>query len=156
MMLNSSILHHANKDELWHQVSKLIQFKVLGRCQSPTCVDFANSAPLARLLTRAHPTGIGTVYVHLFWPGNKNETAAGFEPWLSQVWGKWGKQQTETQNISASESLEMGKGDKLLLCSTAIGKKEGEKLLRFSYFWTGKAEHCDHSHCDYLQFKKKI
>lgn len=94
MMLNSSILHHANKDELWHQVSKLIQFKVLGRCQSPTCVDFANSAPLARLLTRAHPTGIGTVYVHLFWPGNKNETAAGFEPWLSQVWGKWGKQQT--------------------------------------------------------------
>lgn len=40
----------------------------------------------------------------------------------------------ETQNISASESLEMGKGDKLLLCSTAIGKKEGEKLLRFSYF----------------------
>lgn len=77
------------------------------------------------LLSRAHPTGIGSVSVHLFRAGNRNETTAGFEPWLSQVWGKWGKNQSEAENRSAVESLGMGKGDKLSLCSTAI-RKEGK------------------------------
>lgn len=102
------------------------------------------------LLARAHPTGIGSVSVHLFRAGNRNETTAGFEPWLSQVWGKWGKNQSETRNRSTVESLEMGKGDKLSLCST----EEGEKLLLFFCFWTGKADPCDHSHRDSLQLKK--
>lgn len=76
------------------------------------------------LLSRAHPTGIGSISVHLFRAGNRNETTAGFEPWLSQTWGKWGKNQSETRNRSAVESLEMGKGDKFSLCTTAI-RKEG-------------------------------
>lgn len=77
------------------------------------------------LLSRAHPTGIGSVSVHLFGAGNRNETIAGFEPWVSQVWGKWGKNQSETQNRRAVERLETGKGEKSSLCTTAI-RKEGK------------------------------
>lgn len=76
-------------------------------------------------LSRAHPTGIGWVSVHLFRAGNRNETTAGFEPWLSQLWGKWGKNESDTRNRNAVESLEMGKGDKFSLCTSAI-RKEGE------------------------------
>lgn len=104
-------------------------------------------------LSRAHPAGSGSVSVHLFRAGNRNETTAGCEPLLSQVWGKRGKNQSETQNRRAVESLETRKGDKFSLCTSAI-RKRGEKLLHFSYFWTGKADPCDHSHRDSLQKKK--
>lgn len=126
MMLNSSILHHRiemNCDiglgswynlRCWTVVKALLVWILL-----------TLHMEVIGLLSRAHPTGIGSVSVHLFRAGNRNETTAGFEPWLSQVWGKWGKNQSEAGNRSAVESLGMGKGDKLSLCSTAI-RKEGK------------------------------
>lgn len=106
-------------------------------------------------LSRAHPSGIGSVSVHLFRAGNRNETTAGFEPWLSQAWGKWGKNQSETQDRNAVESLEMRERRQIFTLHHCY-QKGGEKLLPCSYFWTGKADpDCDHSHRDSLQFKKK-
>lgn len=75
------------------------------------------------LLSRAHPTGIDSTSVHLFRAGNRNETTAGSEPRLSQLWGKWGKNQSDTRKRNAVESLEMGKGDKFSLCTSAIRKE---------------------------------